>query len=263
MKDEFKNNENWSKRFLPHYNAKNKFQMITYRLADSLPKKSLRLLENELGALHSNTTMKPMPGALLSDAGKTSLPGAPHSDAGMKAQYRKAVESILDQGHGSCLLQKPPIANKVIEAWTYFDSKRYDLVAYVVMPNHVHVLIKTYEGFELGKTIWSWKRHVSKFVFENEEYSRVFEESMEKAFMGVLDSRAPKSKQRFLKPASECGAPGKNNKGLWQREYWDRFIRDENHFKNAIEYIHMNPVKAGLVKHPEDWKWSSLDQTSG
>ena len=41
------------------------------------------------------------------------------------------------------------------------------------------------------------------------------------------------------------------------REYWDRFIRDEQHFTAAIEYIHMNPVKAGLVEKAEDWYWSS------
>jgi hypothetical protein len=41
------------------------------------------------------------------------------------------------------------------------------------------------------------------------------------------------------------------------REYWDRFIRNEKHFTAAVEYIHMNPVKAGLVEKAEDWYWSS------
>ena len=103
------------KRFLPHYHASEKFQLITYRLADSLPQNAL-----------------------------LELPGAPHSDEGKNTQYRKTVESILDHGCGSCLLQIPPIAEKVIEAWKYFDRKKYDLIAYVVMPNHVHVMIKTY-----------------------------------------------------------------------------------------------------------------------
>lgn len=49
----------------------------------------------------------------------------------------------------------------------------------------------------------------------------------------------------------------KRSEPFWQREYFDRFIRDENHFQRAVRYIEANPVKAGLVKAPEDWKWSS------
>jgi hypothetical protein len=46
-------------------------------------------------------------------------------------------------------------------------------------------------------------------------------------------------------------------RGVWMRDYWDRFIRDEKHFVAAVEYIHMNPVKAGLVEKAEDWYWST------
>ena len=47
---------------------------------------------------------------------------------------------------------------------------------------------------------------------------------------------------------------------FWQREYWDRFIRDEEHYYKAIDYIHRNPVKARLCKKLEDWRWSSAKQ---
>jgi type I restriction enzyme R subunit/putative DNA methylase len=43
----------------------------------------------------------------------------------------------------------------------------------------------------------------------------------------------------------------------WHREYWDRYIRDRGHFEKVVEYIHMNPVKAGLALRAEDWRWSS------
>jgi REP element-mobilizing transposase RayT len=57
-----------------------------------------------------------------------------------------------------------------------------------------------------------------------------------------------------LLPAS----PGSNAvHRIWYREYWDRFIRDERHLLAAREYIHNNPVKAGLVRRPEEWEWSS------
>ena len=44
---------------------------------------------------------------------------------------------------------------------------------------------------------------------------------------------------------------------IWHREYWDRFIRDQTHLIQAIDYIHKNPVKAGLASTPESWPWSS------
>ena len=44
---------------------------------------------------------------------------------------------------------------------------------------------------------------------------------------------------------------------LWFREYFDRFIRDDRHFSNAVSYIEYNPNKAGLVRRPEEWRWSS------
>jgi len=52
----------------------------------------------------------------------------------------------------------------------------------------------------------------------------------------------------------ELGIIGKN---LWQRDVWDRYMRDEFHLNSTIEYIHNNPVKAGLCEIPEDWRWSS------
>ena len=44
---------------------------------------------------------------------------------------------------------------------------------------------------------------------------------------------------------------------LWQDDYWDRYIRDEAHYRKVIHYIESNPVKAGLVKSPEQWPFSS------
>ena len=170
--------------------------MITYRLADSLPQKVLNKLKD------------------LYQENKTD------------AKQRKYIETMLDAGYGSCILQINEIANIVIENWFYFDSKRYDLIAYVVMPNHVHLLIKTYEKLDLKHIVHSWKSYTANEI--------------KKALAGKLPAL----------PAS-----------VWQCDYWDRFIRDENHFNKAIEYIHNNPVKAGLVNSPEKWNWSSSTET--
>ena len=113
------------------------------------------------------------------------------------------------------------------------------------MPNHVHLLIKTYPNFPVGDLVWSWKKYVSSFVYSQEKYKTKIKEFSLKESNSFTD-------KRFIKTASERGAPR-----LWQREYWDRFTRDENHFKMTIDYIHNNPVKAGLVTSQENWKWSS------
>ena len=47
-----------------------------------------------------------------------------------------------------------------------------------------------------------------------------------------------------------CGA-------VWAKDYFDRAIRNQNHFHRAVAYIHLNPVKAGLVDHAADWPFSS------
>ena len=46
---------------------------------------------------------------------------------------------------------------------------------------------------------------------------------------------------------------------FWQHEYWDRFVRHEKEFNERLEYMHLNPVNKGLVKRPEDWRWSSYN----
>ena len=57
--------------------------------------------------------------------------------------------------------------------------------------------------------------------------------------------------------ALECG-PLSSKIYLWQKEYWDRFIRDENHFQNSVRYIMETPMKAGLVDSIETWPWSAV-----
>ena len=46
---------------------------------------------------------------------------------------------------------------------------------------------------------------------------------------------------------------------LWQEDYWDRYIRDEEHFRKAKRYVESNPVKAGLARLAAEWRWSSAN----
>ena len=51
---------------------------------------------------------------------------------------------------------------------------------------------------------------------------------------------------------------GKGERGIWQRRYWEHTIRDEEDFERHVDYIHINPVKHGLVKRVRDWQPSSF-----
>jgi len=48
----------------------------------------------------------------------------------------------------------------------------------------------------------------------------------------------------------------------WQHQFWDRFVRHSKEFAERLEYMHYNPVRKGLVQHPEQWRWSSTNNFS-
>lgn len=192
-------NRGWySRGYLPHCDHPGLLQFITYHLADSLPAEVRERLKEEVRH-------------------------APREQR--EAEWRKRAQAWLDAGHGSCILRRPEAAACVLENWQRFAGERYDLIAWVVMPNHVHVLVRVYEGVPLAKIVQSWKSYTG-------------------------------AKLRPLLDAAWQGQ-GRRPEGVWYREYWDRYIRDERHFLATIAYIHDNPVKARLVAQPEDWPWSS------
>lgn len=176
---------------LPHFDCAGVYQFITFRLDDSLPSSALAELEAELRGTR---------------LGKEAAEMA----------RRRRIEALMDAGHGSCILCHPNHARLVMNAWRYFDGRRYDLIIGVVMPNHVHVVVRVHEGTQLGRMVQAWKTFTSR---------------------------------RF--DVAEATGAGPH----WQRGYWDRFIRDERHLRDAVRYVAWNPVKAGLVKVPGDWPY--------
>ncbi len=130
---------------------------------------------------------------------------------------RRLIDRFLDTGHGSCVLRRPEIARLIIDAWRRFDGQRYHLHAWVVMPNHVHVVCRPLGDHSLSSIVKSWKSYTS--VHGNRLLSRT--------------------------------GP------LWQPDYWDRYVRDADHYDRVIAYVLDNPVNAGLTARREDWPWSS------
>jgi REP-associated tyrosine transposase len=183
----------YTRGYLPHYDQGGIFQVITYRLADSLPQDYLKDLRLEF-----------------------DIRGVENIDK----EHREKIDSLLDQGYGSCVLKNIECAKIVEKAWQHFDGERYNLIAYVVMPNHVHILIEAYKGFELGKIVKSWKSYSGKQI---NEHIRV---------AGLKTS-----------------APSEGNGKLWQRGYWDRFIGDDKHYIRTMDYIKSNCDNGGVLHY--------------
>ncbi len=185
----------YSRGYLPHRERKGLLQTITFRLADSLPQEKLREMQKEL-----------------------SLFPADRQDA----ERRKKIECWLDSGMGCCALRYPVVAQQVQDSLLHFHGERYTLVAWCIMPNHVHVLMNSMAP--ASQIVQGWKSFTARWALARNE-------------------------------ALKLGIP--DTKHLWQREYWDRYIRDSEHFNSVVDYIHQNPVKAGLCERAENWPWSS------
>jgi REP element-mobilizing transposase RayT len=160
-------------------------------------------------------------------------------------ERRRSVEAWIDAGHGSCVLQKPEVARMAEETLLFFDGDRYRLLSWVVMPNHVHVLFQPIGGWSMAKIVESWKKHTAKRI---NDYRRSTEG---KSLGATQESGGPRADVA----TQESGGPRAER--IWHREYWDRFIRDDNHLYHVIDYIQQNPVKAGLARLAEDWPWGS------
>ncbi|HZI33509.1 MAG TPA: transposase [Candidatus Binatia bacterium] len=202
----------WHERgYLPHCDFPNLVQFVTFRLEDSMPASRRGEWEHLLK---------------IEDV----------------REKRTKLEEYLDRGLGECWLRHPRIAKLAEEALLHFHDDRYELLAWCVMPNHVHVLVDV-RMTPLWKIIHNWKVRI-----ENQARKLLLSER-----------RAPS--RRVL--CSSDSLPGRCPALRWQREYWDTFMRDAAQEKRAIRYIESNPVKANLCRRAEDWPCNSAQFRDG
>lgn len=132
-------------------------------------------------------------------------------------ELHRLIARYEDAGHGDAVLKRSDCAIIIQNKLIEGHSSRYSLIDWCIMPNHVHVLIRLMENQSLADIVRSWKGGSAI------EINRIL-----------------------------------NRKGaLWQREYYDRYVRDLDHLHDCIAYIRNNQVKAGLCDKPEDWPFSS------
>ena len=185
-----------SRRNLPHWQQEGRTYFVTFRPHDSLPQEKIEALrKNRAEWLDTN----PEPWSAAQSLEYHEL-------------FSEKVQQWLDVGYGSCLLKDPAPAKIVADALRHFDAERYDLVAWVVMPNHVHALLTPRSGFALGKILHSWKSF---------------------------------SAHEINKQAVRQG-------DVWQDESYDHIVRDPDSLWHFAKYIVDNPRQAGLhVPHVE------------
>ncbi len=179
-----------SKHHLPHRQQGTIYYFVSWHMADSLPAEKLSRLDKERDFWLSSHPK----------------PWDEKTEEEYHDRFSRAIDAILDAGSGSCLLKNPELSRILSDAFFHFNSRRYEIESFVVMPNHVHVLFSIIKPYKLEQIVKSWKGFTARSI--NNELEKKGE--------------------------------------LWQDDYWDRMIRSEKHFRKCKEYINENPQKARL-----------------
>lgn len=190
---------------LPHLKREGCTYFVTFRQAGTLPKEVLLRFKQERDAL-------------LQQALAAKRPLTWHEQGELFRWYSNRVDKYLDAGHGVSHLRNAELADLVAGAIRFFERQRYELRAWVVMPNHAHVVVWPMPSHTLSDILHSWKSYTS---------------------------------HEINKRLSTKVVP------FWQSESYEHIIRDDEDLHRCCQYTLMNPVNAGLCARPEDWKWSS------
>jgi len=208
------------RRRLPHYQPPGYTYFITFRLANSLPKQKVLELINE-----REKYVKYISG--ISNQ-KTKA----EKYYSFQREIFQKYEDLLDNPKGGPLfLKKYEIACIVKESIHYRDNNDYLLIAYTIMPNHVHWVITPVLKKYIPKKDHTSPYHVTKIL-------------------QMLKAYTTRKINIVLKRSGQ----------LWHHESYDHVVRDEDELRRIVNYILYNPVKAGLVENPYDYEWTYLNE---
>ncbi|MBK8091980.1 MAG: transposase [Verrucomicrobiaceae bacterium] len=191
-----------TQRKLPHWAQDGSVVFITWRTADSMPKDVLerwRADRNRWLDVHGiDPTQKGWKMRVQ------ELP--PDLMAEYHERFTTRWHEALDASHGACVLSQPEIADIVANSLLHFDGDRYEMLDFVIMPNHVHLLATFPDKAAMIVQCDSWKHFTARQI---------------NATLGLQG--------RF-----------------WQQDAFDHLVRHEGQFRRLRDYIAQNPVRAGL-----------------
>lgn len=205
---------------LPHIAPIGATFFVTFRLADSLPQSVILSLQQNL-EIEINHLKREFPNDCMLriiDARKRSFGKFDHQ---------------LDQSpYGDCYLQQPECANILVEKLLEYDGRYYDLQTYCIMPNHVHILLSTATQMIDNQGVWQ-DEPPADYV----QLDKILQ--LIKGGSSFLINKRLKRRGR-----------------LWFRDSYDHYVRNEKEWLNIAVYILNNPVKAGLCKSWDHWKFN-------
>lgn len=208
------------KNRLPHLVPIGAAFFVTFRLADSLPTTIIQQLKDEFEQKCHELTAKKIP----------------HLTARIREErkryFGKFDHQLDTQPYGNCYLAQPEIAAIVANRIQHYDHQLYQLHAYCIMPNHVHLLIDTMEQLKVADGDYS-EDTTPNYVQLNE-------------IMRLVKGGSARLANQAL-----------GREGIfWMKDSYDHYVRNEREWGNIIRYILNNPVNAGLVNDWQVWPFS-------
>lgn len=216
--------ESFTRRRLPHWFVPGAAHFVTYRLAGTIPAAVFERLQAEYRDRLART---PGPG----------ITRCQHREQAQKHLFAN-YDRYLDNAREIKWLTSPAVAAVIRGNLYHHDGNKYHLLAYCIMPNHVHVLFQPSQAIQRPTEVLETDETRIERSDGNGPLSRI---------MHSLKSYTAHEANKILK---RSGA-------FWQGESYDHWVRDEDELARIVEYIRLNPLKAGLVAKPQDWFFCS------
>ena len=222
-----------TRRNLPHWYVPGAVHFVTYRLAGTIPVAVLVELRERREARKKE---KPAPG----------VPPAQHRDR-LHRRFFAAYDQYLDQHRDVGWLAKPAVAALIRSNLYHHDGKKYHLLAYCVMPNHVHVLL---QPIAAAPDPGAGRREAELSTTGGEDVLSEEITNARSPLSAIMHSLKSYTANRANERLGRSGP-------FWQHESYDHWVRDTDELCRIAEYIAANPVKAGLAARPEAWRFGS------
>jgi putative transposase len=136
------------------------------------------------------------------------------------------------------IFTSPTFVLPIYDSLNYYRYKQsYKLLGYVIMPDHLHLLIWLYGKASVAEIMRDFKTYTAKRIIRQAEVE---------------------DKAEWLYHFANAGKEtGRSDNKVWQDHYWDVNVYTEQFLRQKLNYIHRNPLRADLVKNAEDYRYSS------